>query len=630
MPRKNLSDIIEARRKALKEKSLKSSVPLPVSLQAYNLQKESARVNVPEEISVDSISVKQDSVNPRDLFIHWYYLPRKIDRLTLCERFHLEMLHRFGVPNKVGTIHIRCACTGKLTDAMKQAVTSLSGYGASIDFKLVPQKRSWEHDTFRECVEFAVSTGKFTYYTHFKGVTHIEDPNVICKYRNGSKTDKSRVISSINIMYWCYVMYRYMFEDAPNDSIAVGPLYYKGRPTLHYSDGESVPRWSLPLDGHYTGSFQAFNGKELKDRFLRKGVDRDLRDKTLWVGDPYTVEQFLNMCFNPKEISSLSVYPKSPYTIYDDGSFPQYRKDFDSFYINMPNNICIANGTYKWIGGTDTFNWAMAKAFKELGYNVYYYSPNMDGRGVTEKYLNEIDVHPYLEGLPLLACFANQQSGSHFVGKCPVVQTCHSRYTGLELPIKGAKAYVSISEEIRDYLKGLKWSTTLLRNGCDLDRYYPATALQATPRVLSICQGNDEMLRRACSVLKWQFTSVPKETGKRIWHIEDLINQADIVVGIGRSLYDAMACGRVCISWDNRKLNPNCGCGYVTKENWHEFAKTNFTGRGFPRIETVRQLLGELRKYNPKDGADMREMAEEELDARKNAVRYLELAGISV
>jgi hypothetical protein len=138
------------------------------------------------------------------------------------------------------------------------------------------------------------------------------------------------------------------------------------------------------------------------------------------------------------------------------------------------------------------------------------------------------------------------------------------------------------------------------------------------------------MLRRACSVLKWQFTSVPKETGKRIWHIEDLINQADIVVGIGRSLYDAMACGRVCISWDNRKLNPNCGCGYVTKENWHEFAKTNFTGRGFPRIETVRQLLGELRKYNPKDGADMREMAEEELDARKNAVRYLELAGISV
>ena len=447
MPRKNLSDIIEARRKALKEKSLKSSVPLPVSLQAYNLQKESARVNVPEEISVDSISVKQDSVNPRDLFIHWYYLPRKIDRLTLCERFHLEMLHRFGVPNKVGTIHIRCACPGKLTDAMKQAVTSLSGYGASIDFKLVPQKRSWEHDTFRECVEFSVATGKFTYYTHFKGVTHIEDPNVICKYRNGSKTDKSRVISAINIMYWCYVMYRYMFEDTPNDSIAVGPLYYKGRPTLHYSDGESVPRWSLPLDGHYTGSFQAFNGKELEDRFLRKGVDRDLRDKTLWVGDPYTVEQFLNMCFNPKEISSLSVYSKSPYTIYDDGSFPQYRKDFDSFYINMPNNICIANGTYKWIGGTDTFNWAMAKAFKELGYNVYYYSPNMDGRGVTEKYLNEIDVHPYLEGLPLLACFANQQSGSHFVGKCPVVQTCHSRYTGLELPIKGAKAYVSISEE---------------------------------------------------------------------------------------------------------------------------------------------------------------------------------------
>lgn len=58
------------------------------------------------------------------------------------------------------------------------------------------------------------------------------------------------------------------------------------------------------------------------------------------------------------------------------------------------NTICVANGTYKWIGGTDTFNWAMCKALVDKGYKVYYYAPDMDGNGVTEKYLREIGVTP--------------------------------------------------------------------------------------------------------------------------------------------------------------------------------------------------------------------------------------------
>ena len=122
--------------------------------------------------------------------------------------------------------------------------------------------------------------------------------------------------------------------------------------------------------------------------------------------------------------------------------------------------------------------------------------------------------------------------------------------------------------------------------------------------------------------------NVPKSSDTRIWHIEDLINDADIVVGIGRSLYDAMACGRVCISWDNRKLNPFTGCGYVTASNWHTFAKTNFTGRGFPAINSVDMLVAELQKYNPADGASMRTIAEAELDVRKNVMKYLALAGV--
>lgn len=608
-PPKNSKRIVEQRRYALLSGLQNLSYPMMGLLDRLTV--------------LQGYRIPYDGEQRGELFIHWFYRDRKVDRLSKCEIFHLNMLQYFNVLDRVDTIHIRCAFSGGMTNAMAQAKSILSRGKASVDFKIVPQKKSWEHDTFKECVEYATQTGKFVYYTHFKGVSHILDFNLNGAYRNntGSK------ITPLNVLYWCYVMYRYLFVDAPKDSRVIGPLYYPKRPTMHYVNRGITPRWSLPISGHYTGSFQAFDGSFLSSRFDELGATKDERGRSLWISDPYTVEQFLTICFKPSEISSLCHITGS-YELYTNHKIPSYKFDFDNLYKNANNNICVANGTYKWIGGTDTFNWAMCKALVDMGYTVYYYAPNMDGTGITEKYLQEIGVMPYVEGTPLLACFANQQSGSHFVGKCPVVQTCHSAFTMLEYPIKGARAYISISEEIQTYLNVRGFQTDIIRNGIDLNRYCSKKPLNAVPQVLSICQGDDTLVKDACTKLGWRFRNVPKEVGSRIWHIEDLINESDIVVGIGRSLYDAMACGRACISWDNRKLNPFTGCGYVTADNWYACAKTNFTGRGFPQIHTVDGLVAELQKYNPADGAVMRSFAEKELDAHKNVQKYLGILGI--
>lgn len=575
---------------------------------------------------LQNFRIPYDGGQNGELFIHWFYRDRLSDKLSRCEIFHLNMLHYFNVLDRVEVIHIRCAAKVGMTLAMKKAIEVLSSGKATVDFKIVPQKNSWEHDTFKECVEYAIQTGKFVYYTHFKGVTHIIDSNLRGAYRNNAGSR----ITPFNVLYWCYVMYRYLFVDAPVGSRVIGPLYYPNRPTLHYVNRGITPSWSLPLHGHYTGSFQAFDGSLLKSRMEELGATQEERNRSLWISDPYTVEQFLTICFKPNEVSSLCTITGS-YEMYTRKVLPKYKQEFDTLYRDTSdshNNICVANGTYKWIGGTDTFNWAMCKALIDMGYTVYYYAPDMDGTGITEKYLQEIGVRPYTEGIPLIACFANQQSGLHFVGKCPVVQTCHSAFTMLEYPIKGASAYISISEEIQLYLKVRGFQTEIIRNGIDLNRYCSKRPLNVTPKVLSICQGDDTLLKDACAKLGWRFINVPKEVGSRIWHIEDLINDADIVVGIGRSLYDAMACGRACISWDNRKLNPFNGCGYVTADNWYACAKTNFTGRGFPQIHTVDGLVAELKKYNPEDGKVMRSFAEKELDAHKNVKRYLDILGI--
>lgn len=558
-----------------------------------------------------------------ELFIHWFYRDRTEDRLSRCEIFHLNMLRYFNVMDKVEAIHIRCATTQGKTRAMEQAISIISEGHASVDFQLVTPKRSWEHDTFKECVEYAISSGKFVYYTHFKGASRISDPTL------GIPGRILNHCSELDLLYWNYLMYLAMF-NAPDGVKAIGPLLHKGMNKTYKNRDKS---WSQLCTGaqvfHYCGSFQAFSGNYIRECLAACGMaDRPVRDAKLWINDPYTVEMFLSLVALRKDVYSLDVpytATNGIYACYTKHKIPKYEAAFKKLFAS----ICIANWSYKNIGGTETFNYALATALKQLGYSVCYYSPNMGVDGLTEKELVAAGITPY-RGEPLLCCFANQNVGVHFFGKCPVIQTCHSAIIGPERPIRNMNAYVSITEEVSDYLDKLGYKSVQIRNGVDLERFNSRKPLRAIPRVLSICQGDDALLQEACSRLGWSFVNVPKSSDARIWHIEDLINDADIVVGIGRSLYDAMACGRVCISWDNRPLNPYTGCGYVTAERWHDYARTNFTGRGYPRIDTVDGLIRELCKYRPADGATMRGFAERELDIRRNVLKYLELAGINI
>ena len=559
-----------------------------------------------------------------ELFIHWFYRDRSADRLSRCEIFHLNMLQYFNVLDRVEVIHIRCASRGVMTVAMRKAVEILSSGKAEVDFKIVEPKKSWEHDTFKECVEYAVETGKFVYYTHFKGVSRMGDSSL------GISGRVLKGSSDLDILYWCYLMYLALF-DAPKGVKAIGPLLHLGKNKTYYNRDIS---WSQLCRGdevfHYCGSFQAFSGEYIKDCLLQcKLGDVVARSNKLWVDDPYTVEMFLSMVSLKKDVYSLDVPYEATigiYKIYSNRRIIKYQPKFESLYAP----VCLANWSYRQIGGTESFNYALATALKELGCSVYYFAPDMDGRGVTEKHLQELGISPY-KGEFLLACFANQNTGRYFVDKCSVIQTVHSAVVSAEAPCLKMKHYIGISEEVLGMLQKRHLGATLIRNGIDLKRFHPrAFPLHDTPKVLSICQGDDTLLHEACKKLGWHIQSVPKDPNNRIWHIEDLICMADIVVGIGRSLYDAMACGRVCISWDNRSFNKTSGCGYITEKNWYRAAKFNFTGKDCPPINTVEGLVAELQKYDPADGAVMRSFAEKELDVRKNAVRYLGLVGVRV
>ena len=229
-----------------------------------------------------------------DIFIYWFYRERAEDKLSRCEIFHLNMLRLYRIPQRMGKIHVRCAyAKGEMTTAMMAARAILAEGGARVDFKVVAPNERWEHDTIKECVEYAVESGKYVYYTHFKGVSRVNDPLI-----DGAVRAK---FSELDIYYWTWLLYEALFSS-PQILPAIGPMLRDGINNTYLNLDLS---WSM-LKGqphHYAGSFQAFNGEFLRGRFAELGIwDRSEREKRLWIGDPYTVEMFLSLTFKYSEV----------------------------------------------------------------------------------------------------------------------------------------------------------------------------------------------------------------------------------------------------------------------------------------------------------------------------------------
>lgn len=214
-------------------------------------------------------------------------------------------------------------------------------------------------------------------------------------------------------------------------------------------------------------------------------------------------------------------------------------------------------------------------------------------------------------------------------GKGPIVQICHGAILGLEFPSIYADFHVGISKEVCDSLTKKGFDNILVLNGLDLQQKRSEKPIHPQlKKVLSLCQSEDAntMLRNACNRLGLEFITFNKHKNPT-FHIEKEINEADMVVGIGRSIYDAMACGRPCIIFDSRDYNGNKGDGYLHPYLFNDFVKANCSGRYLGKHFSEDTLIDEFRKYNPSDGEELRKLAEVHLNVERTAA---DLLGTSV
>ncbi|MBQ5872426.1 MAG: glycosyltransferase, partial [Bacteroidaceae bacterium] len=111
-----------------------------------------------------------------------------------------------------------------------------------------------------------------------------------------------------------------------------------------------------------------------------------------------------------------------------------------------------------------------------------------------------------------------------------------------------------------------------------------------------------------------------------MWSIEDLINQSDLVVGLGRSAYDAMACGRCVLVYDYRDyMGEFLGDGILMPESINKSMQCNCSGRSGRYKYDVQDFIKEMQKYTPELAAWSREFALENLNIEKVTRSYLNM-----
>lgn len=284
--------------------------------------------------------------------------------------------------------------------------------------------------------------------------------------------------------------------------------------------------------------------------------------------------------------------------------------------------ILLTNFTLGSLGGTQTWVQTMAKELVELGHTVYLFAGDNDYKIIATAYTKfDPDVEYDLALINHNTCLSALEG----VKIGTKIFTSHGILPELEQPIKGADIYVGVSEEVVENLTKQGFPAHVVRNPIDLTLYRPNRVFTHFPQPLrkvvymSNYQGAVlEVIKGACDKLKLELHVYGKNNTIRSL---DAMHQADIVIGLGRTAYEAMSCNKNVIVFDY-----NGADGFATPETLLEFRKNNCSGRRYNIKLDVDGLVELLKKYDHK--LQLRKYIEENNDVKKIVNQYLELAKI--
>ena len=209
-----------------------------------------------------------------------------------------------------------------------------------------------------------------------------------------------------------------------------------------------------------------------------------------------------------------------------------------------------------------------------------------------------------------------------------VIFTVHGLLYGNDTPSDEILDYIDkvfcVSHNIQEDLLKRNIESSVISQPIDCERFIPRNELSVkSPLVLSLVKDVEanKLLKSACDIVGYEYVN----SGQNIFNIEDKIGNADIVVGLGRIIYEALACGTNGLVFDSREYSSSkfLGDGMITPDNIDEVIKYNFTGWYHKKEFGVEELVEELKKYSTKNGHFFRDYIRQNFDVKQLINKYL-------
>lgn len=283
------------------------------------------------------------------------------------------------------------------------------------------------------------------------------------------------------------------------------------------------------------------------------------------------------------------------------------------------------------LGGTETFTYTLVHALVRAGHNVDLYTINP---GILSDKIKEeiplIDINTIKKKYDLaLVNHNNVVEQIRRIGiDTKIIQTCHGTVPPLEAPSPAADYHVSISKEVQEHLSKQGFKSDVILNGIDCNVFSPVNGISEEPRrILSLAQSDNanDLIRDVCDILGCSLKILNKNQNPKVDIARD-INEADLVFGLGRSAYEALACGRPVFVWDWRHYMKNLGDGYLTEHNVLDFVTNNCSGRYNNNEYTAQEIADEIKKnYSMNQVSEMREIACSHFNIDASVDQYIKL-----
>jgi hypothetical protein len=264
------------------------------------------------------------------------------------------------------------------------------------------------------------------------------------------------------------------------------------------------------------------------------------------------------------------------------------------------------------LGGTETYSVTLAEQLERLGHSVRLHAAE-EGRGreLVESRAVELSVGDPERCADLGsfdAAVAQDTASAYAIAAhgrgIRLVFVMHG-LTPHEHPPAGldpAPALVVLNDRIGDHAARLADASppVRLRQPIDLERFTPSSPSRPSPRrvlILSNYLDSDRLriLERVCDELSLDLAQVGHP--RPVLDPGPEIAAADIVVGYGRSLLEAMAQGRAAYVWDRAG-----GDGWVTAESYPALEASGFNGSATEAVIDAERLRADWAAYRPELG----------------------------